>query len=153
LKKQKRKIEDPAETPAEAYHFWHRRWCEILTENHRREILEAGLAGRSFTERVPDAPDGSGFFSYAFADDGGVGFIEGEGEAIAEYDSYELGFRMLSDERIDAEKQLGEGRFRLLSKPEQWIALLQILPILRRACRIAVEEAEEEFALELPKYW
>jgi hypothetical protein len=149
----KRKIERPADTPAEVYHFWHRRWCEILTAEHRQDILDAGLAGSSFTERVPDTPDGKGYFSYAFADDGTLDFMDGDGDAIAEYESYELGFRMLSDASFDGAKQIEEGRFRMIRKPEQWGALMSLLPILRKACQIAVEEAEVEFDLELPKYW
>jgi hypothetical protein len=82
-----------------------------------------------------------------------VGFIEHEGDAIAEYDSYELGFRMLSDASVDAAKQLEEGRFRILSKPEQWGTLMALLPVLRSACHTAIEETEEKFDLELPKYW
>ena len=146
-------IERPADTPPEAYHFWHRRWCEILTRDHREEFLAAGLAGTSFTERVPDAPGGEGYFSYAFADDGSVAFLEGEGDAVAEYDSYELGFRMLSDETCDGQEQIKAGRFRVISEPEQWARLMGLLPILRCACQRAVEEAEARFDLELPKYW
>jgi hypothetical protein len=148
-----RKVERPADTPAEVYHFWHQRWCEILTEHHRQEIVDAGLAGLSFTERVPDAPDGKGYFSYAFAEDGSVDFMEGEGDAVAEYDSYELGFRMLSDESIDPRAPIAEGRFRMVTKPEHWRALMSLLPILRDACRAAIEEAEKKFDVELPKYW
>lgn len=147
------RIARPADTPVEAYHFWHRRWCEILTEQHRQEILDAGLAGCSFTERVPDAPDGKGYFSYAFAEDGTLHFIEGEGEAISEYDSYELGFRMLSDESLDVAKPIEEGTFRMISGPEKWRALMALIPILRDACRTAIEEAERDLDLELPKYW
>ena len=148
-----RKIERPADTPAEVYHFWHKRWCGILTEHHRQEILGAGLAGLSFTERVPDAPDGKGYFSYAFAENGSVDFMEGEGDAVAEYDSYELGFRMLSDESIDPTTPIAEGRFRIITRPEHWRALMTLLPILRDACRDAIEEAEKKFDVELPKYW
>ena len=50
-----RRIERPADTPAEVYHYWHERWCAILREN-AGAFLDAGLAGVSFTERVPDAP-------------------------------------------------------------------------------------------------
>ncbi len=149
----KRRIERPVDTPAEVYRFWHTRWCEILTKHHRQAILAAGLAGESFTERVPDAPDGKGYFSYAFAEDGTVGFMEDVGDAVAEYDTYELGLRMLSDETVDGQKQIAAGRFRIISKPEQWAALMSLLPILRTACRIAIAEAEEKFNLELPKYW
>jgi len=148
-----KKIERPADTPAEAYHYWHRRWCEILSEEHREDILAAGLAGSSFTERVPDAPGGAGYFSYAFAADGSVAFLAGEGDAVAEYDSYELGFRMLSDESCNGREQIEAGRFRMISKPEQWARLMSLLPILRGACRRAVEESEVRFDLILPKYW
>jgi len=148
-----KKIERPADTPADAYRYWHKRWCQILTQEHRDQILAAGLAGSSFTERVPDAPDGLGYFSYAFAEDGSVDFIEGEGDAVAEYDSYELGFRMLSDETCRGQEQIEAGRFRIISQPEQWMRLMSLLPLLRSACRRAVEEAEARFELELPKYW
>jgi hypothetical protein len=148
-----KKIVRPADTPPEAYHYWHRRWCEILSREHREDFVAAGLAGASFTERVPDAPGGAGYFSYAFAQDGGVAFLEGEGRAVAEYDSYELGFRMLSDETCDGGKQIEAGRFRIISEPEQWLRLMQLLPILRAACRRAVEDAEARFDLDLPKYW
>ena len=147
------RIERPADTPAEAYRYWHKRWCEILTKEQRKAILDAGLAGSSFTERVPDAPDGTGYFSYAFADDGALDFMDGEGEAVAEYDSYELGFRMLSDESVDGGEQIEKGRFRIVSAPERWAALMGLLPVLRAACQRAVEETEEKYGLELPKYW
>ena len=65
-----RRIEAPADTPAEVYHYWHKRWCQILTKEYREEIVKSGLPGLSFTERVPDAPDGKGYFSYAFSSDG-----------------------------------------------------------------------------------
>jgi hypothetical protein len=79
--------------------------------------------------------------------------MDGEGDAIAEYDSYELGLRMLSDEHCDAAKQIEEGRFRMITKPEQWAALMRLLPILRKACQMAIDEAEQVFDLDLPKHW
>jgi hypothetical protein len=148
-----RRIENPADTPAEAYHYWHKRWCEILTEEHREEIVRAGLPGLSFTERVPDAPGGKGYFSYAFDDRGRLDFMEGEGQAIAEYDSYELGLRLLSDESMDVPQALTDGRFRIVSRPEHWAALTGVMPLLRATCHRAIEEAETRFGLELPKYW
>jgi hypothetical protein len=148
-----RRIERPADTPVEVYHYWHKRWCEILTEEHREEILKAGLPGSSFTERVPDTPDGLGYFSYAFDAEGRLGFIEGEGQAVAEYESYELGFRLLSDPNIDARKHRKDGSFRIISGAERWAALTSVLPFLRESCQRAIEEAEERFDLELPKYW
>ncbi|MBW2288701.1 MAG: hypothetical protein JRG80_21145 [Deltaproteobacteria bacterium] len=148
-----RKIEDPADTPAEAYHYWHERWCQILTEEHRDEIVKAGLPGLSFTEHVPDAPDGKGYFSYAFDELGRLDFMDGQGRAVAEYDSYELGLRLLSDESMDAPQALADGRFRILSQPEDWAALTAVMPLLRATCQRAIEEAETRFDLELPKYW
>lgn len=148
-----RRIEEPAGTPAEVYYYWHKRWCQILSEEHREEIVKAGLPGLSFTERVPDAPDGKGYFSYAFDARGRLGFMEGQGQAIAEYDSYELGLRLLSDASMDAPKALADGRFRIISKPEHWGALTSVMPLLRAACHRAIDEAETKFGLELPKYW
>jgi hypothetical protein len=148
-----RRIESPADTPVEVYHYLHKRWCEILTEEQREEILKAGLSGSSFTERVPDAPDGRGYFSYAFDAEGRLDFMEGEGQAVSEYESYELGFRLLSDPNIDGRKHLEEGRFRIISEPERWAALMGLMPFLREACQRSIEEAEERFGLEPPKYW
>jgi hypothetical protein len=148
-----KKIESPAETPAEVYHYWHKRWCEILSSEHRSEILAAGLQGSSFTERVPDAPDGKGYFSYAFDEQGRLDFMEGEGQAVAEYASYELGFRLLSDPTMDGASAMEDGRFRIVSRPESWGALAAVMPLLREACHRSIEEAEREFDLELPKYW
>jgi hypothetical protein len=148
-----RRIESPADTPAEVYHYWHKRWCEILSKEHRREILEAGLAGSSFTERVPDAPDGKGYFSYAFDTEGRLDFMEGEAQAIAEYASYELGFRLLSDPNIDGAKCIEDGSFRIVSEPERWGALAAVIHLLRESCHRSIEEAERKFNLELPKYW
>ncbi len=148
-----RRIENPADTPVEAYHYWHRRWCQILSEEHREEIVKAGLPGLSFAERVPDAPDHKGYFSYAFDDRGRLDFIEGEGEAIAEYDGYELGLRLLSDESMDVPQAIADGRFRIISKPEHWGALTGVMHLLRATCHRAIEEAETKFDLELPKYW
>jgi hypothetical protein len=149
----KGQIERPADIPSDVYHFWHNRWCAILTAHHRQEILDAGLAGLSFTERMPDAPDGKGYFSYSFAEDGTVQFMDGEAGAVAEYESYEFGFRLLSDPTFDGTKAIEEGLFRIISEPEQWLALGSLIPILRTACHVAIEEAEEHFDLQLPKYW
>ena len=147
-----RRIENPADTPAEVYHYWHERWCAILRDS-AGAFLDAGLAGVSFTERVPDAPDGKGAFSYAFDENGRIEFTQEEGQAIAEYGSYELGLRMLSDADFDPREQIEQGRFRITRGPEHWDALMRLLPLLSRACHRAIEEAEEKFDLELPKYW
>ena len=46
-----------------------------------------------------------------------------------------------------------EGRFRIISQPERWAALMGLMPFLREACQRSIEAAEERFGLELPKYW
>ena len=58
-------IDSPSAIPEQISDWWHDRWCQILSEEHRKEILAAGLPGSSFTERAPDAPGGRGGFSFA----------------------------------------------------------------------------------------
>ncbi len=137
-----RRIEKPADTPAEAYHYWHTRWCQILTKEYREEIVKSGLPGLSFTERVPDAPDGKGYFSYAFDEQGRLDFMEGEGRAVAEYDSYELGLRLLSDVSMDASEALADGRFRIISNPEDSAMLAGAMPALTSVGHRAISVAE-----------
>ena len=38
-----RRIEEPAGTPAEVYYYWHKRWCQILSEEHREEIVRMAV--------------------------------------------------------------------------------------------------------------
>lgn len=90
-----KKIENPADTPVEVYHWWHDRWCEYLNEYYKQKFVEAGLAGLTCTELSHDAPGGSVAFSYAFSIDGSLRFIplSQNADEICEYDSYEFGIR------------------------------------------------------------
>ena len=54
---------------------------------------------------------------------------------------------------MDPAEALADGRFRIISKPEDWVALTSVFPVLRASCQRAIEEAEREFDLLLPKYW
>jgi hypothetical protein len=148
-----RRIESPAEIPEEVSDFWHQRWCEILSEEHRQAIVEAGLPGMSFTERSPDAPGGQGGFNFAFDAEGRVGFRQEEGEAVAEYASYEFGYRLLGDPDMDASGFIEDGSFRIVSGAERWATLMILRPLLRAVFHRVVDETEEKFDLALPRYW
>ncbi|MBT4511515.1 MAG: hypothetical protein HOC20_04810 [Chloroflexi bacterium] len=150
-----KKIGNPADTPVEVYHWWHDRWCEYLNSNYKDKFVETGLAGLTCTERSPDAPDGSGGLSYTFATDGSVRFIptDDSADAICEYDSYELGIRCLGDPNTNAGEHIKAGRFRMVKSPEVFAMMMPIQPLMREAFRVAIEDAEKEFDVELPKYW
>ena len=150
-----RKIENPADTPVEVYQWWHDRWCEYLNENYKEKFAEAGLAGLTCTERSPDAPDGSGGLSYTFAADGSVKFIptNENADAIAEYDSYDLGMHLLGDPNTDAGEHIKAGRFRMVKNPQVFAKMVPVQPLMREAFRVAIEGAEKEFDIDLPKYW
>lgn len=150
-----KKITNPSNTPVEVYAWWHRRWCDYLNRHYKHKFVEAGLAGLTITERSPDAPDGSGGLSYAFAADGSMSFIPTaeDADAICEYDSYELGIRCLGDPKTNPGDHIRAGRFRMIKRPEIFARMVPIQPLMREAFRVAIEDAEREFDIELPKYW
>jgi len=148
-----RKIENPADTPVEVYDYWHQVWAGYLNEHYRDRFIEAGLAGLTFTERVPDAPGGKGYFSYGYGEDGSLYFFEGEGNAIIEYDSYALGIQMLGDENCSFAEQVKAGRVRFVKNPQDFARMGPLQPLQREAFRVAVDAAEAKFDIELPKYW
>ncbi len=148
-----RKIENPADTPVEVYDFWHQVWCDYLNENYREKFVEAGLPGCTFTEKVPDAPGGKGYFSYGYQSDGTLYFLEGEGDAVIEYDSYALGIQMLGDENCSFLDQVKAGKVRLVKNPQDFARMGPLQPLQREAFKVAIEEAEKKFDLELPKFW
>ncbi|NQT74524.1 MAG: hypothetical protein HQ553_17435 [Chloroflexi bacterium] len=148
-----KKILNPADTPVEAYDYWHEVWCDYQNEHYKEKFVEAGLTGCSFTERVPDAPGGRGFFSYAYAPDGTLYFIEEEGNSIIEYDSYALGIQMLGDENCDFGEQVKAGKVRFIKNPMDFAKMGPLQPIQREAFKVAIDAAEKKFDLELPKFW
>lgn len=148
-----KKITAPADTPVEVYDYWHKVWCDYLNKHYKDKFVEAGLPGLTFTERVPDAPGGKGYFSYGYRDDGTLYFFEGEGKAIIEYDSYALGIQMLGDKNCSFGEQVKAGRVRFIKNPRDFGRMAPLQPLQREAFKAAVAEAEKKFDIELPKYW
>ena len=142
----------PADTPVEVYDYWHQRWAEYLNQHCKACFVQAGIAKMSFTERSPDCPDGSGAFHYAFASDGTLGFTSQEGDAIVEYDSYDIGYRLLGDETFDARELLKKGEFRYVRNTEHFVKLMKVLPLMREAFYVAIADAENKFNIDMPKY-
>ena len=146
------KIVRPADTPAEVYDYWHQRWAEYLNQHYKERFVQAGLLNMSFTEKSPDCPDGSGAFHYGFASDGTLSFIDHEGDAIVEYDSYDIGYRLIGDETCDARGLLKKGEFRYVKNTEHFVKLMKVLPLMREAFYVAIADAENKFNIEMPKY-
>jgi len=152
MTRMRKKIVRPADTPAEVYDYWHRRWVEYLNQQYKERFVQAGIVNMSFTEKCPDCPDGSGAFHYAFALDGTLGFIDEEGDAIIEYDSYDIAYRLLGDESYNTIELLDKGGVRFIQNVEHFIKLAELLPLLREAFYVAIADAENKFNIEIPKY-
>ena len=146
------RIARPADTPPEVYDYWHQRWAEYLNKYYKERFVQAGIVNMSFTEKCPDCPDGSGAFHYAFASDGTLGFIDQEGDAIIEYDSYDIAYRLLGDESFDTTELLDKGSLRFKQNIEHFVKLVPILPLLREAFYVAIADAENKFNIKMPKY-
>lgn len=147
-----KRIARPAETPVEVYNYWHRRWAEYLNQHYREHFLQAGFINISFTERCTDCPDGSEAFHYHFSSDGTIEFVDHEGEAIIEYDSYDIAYRLLGDESYNTAEALGRGELRFIQGIEHFVKLGELLPLMREAFYVAIAEAEKKFNIEMPKY-
>lgn len=147
-----RKIINAADTPVDAYNYWHERWAEIMTERYKEEAIKAGVAGHSFSEYTPDVPGGSGCFHYAFAADGSLIFTDYEGEAVVEYPSYGLGFQAFRDPNFDIRPYIQEGTWRYIKKPEIFGYIKSLLPYMRQALEEAITETEVKYDIEFPKY-
>ena len=148
----RKKIARPADTPLAVYDYWHQRWAEYLNQHYKERFLKAGIAGMSFTERCPDCPDGSGAFHYAFSPEGSLDFIDQEGEAVVEYDSYDIAYQLLGDEGCDTMELLNQGRLRFVQNFEHFVKLGEMLPLMREAFYFAINDAEKKFKVEMPKY-
>jgi hypothetical protein len=147
----RRTIEKPAETPKEVYDYWHERWAAYLNQ-HKDAFVRAGIINMSFTEKCPDCPNGLGEFTYEFSSDGTVQFVDHEGDAVIEYDSYEIGYRIAGDLSYDPVVPMKEDKLRYPKNVEQFIKLLPVIPLLHEAFYAAIREAEEKFNIEMPKY-
>jgi hypothetical protein len=146
------KIVRPADTPAEVYHYWHQHWVEYLNQHYKERFVQAGIVNMSFTERCPDCPDGSGALHYAFASDGTLSFVDHEGDAIIEYDSYDIAYRLLGDESYHIMELFHKGVLRFIQNIEHFAKLTEFLPLMREAFYVAIADAENKFNIEMPKY-
>ena len=148
----RKKIERPADTPPEVYDYWHQRWADYLNRHHKGHFVQAGIVDMSFSERCPDCPDGSGGFHYQFAADGTLEFTDQEGAAVVEYDSYDIGYRLLGDPSFDTLEALSKGTLRFPAKMDHFFKLSELMPLMREAFNAAIAEAEKKFKVEMPKY-
>jgi hypothetical protein len=148
----RKRIARPADTPAEVYDYWHRRWAEYLNQHHKERFVQAGIVNMSFTERCPDCPDGRDGFHYRFASDGTLEFTDQVGEAIIEHDSYDIAYRLLGDAQYDSMALLGNGSIRFVEKTQHFVKLAELMPLMREAFYSALADAEENFNIEMPKY-
>jgi len=146
------RIARPADTPVEVYKYWHQRWVEYLNQHYKERFIQAGIVNMSFTEKCPDCPDRSGAFSYAFAADGTLGFIDGAGDAIIEYDSYDIAYRLLGDDSYDIMESVGNGTMRFTRNADHFGKLAKLIPLMREAFQAAITDAENKFNIEMPKY-
>ena len=146
------KIVRPADTPAEVCDYWHQRWVEYLNQHYKERFVQAGLVNMSFTEKCPDCPNGSGAFHYAFESDGTLRFIDREGEAVIEYDSYDIAYRLLGDESCNTMELFDKGVLRFIKNTGHFVKLAEFLPLMREAFYVAIADAENKFNIEMPKY-
>jgi len=146
------RIVRPADTPAEVYDYWHQCWADYLNQHYKERFVQAGIVNISFTEKCPDCPDGSGVFHYAFASDGTLGFVDHEGDAVVEYDSYDIAYRLLGDESYNTMELFDKGGIRFIKNVEHFVKLADLLPLMREAFYVAIADAENKFNIEMPKY-
>jgi len=142
----------PADSPAEVCDYWHQRWVEYLNQHYKKRFVQAGIVNMSFTEKCPDCPNGSGAFHYAFESDGTLRFIDQEGEAFIEYNSYDIAYRLLGDESCDTMELFDKGVLRFIKNTGHFVKLAELLPLMREAFYVAIADAEEKFNIEMPKY-
>jgi len=149
----KRKYTSPVDVPKEIDDYWHARWAQYMNEHYKDKFLKAGLAGYTFTEKAPDAPNRAGRYHFGFRSDGAFEFRDEEGDAIVEWDTYALAYRALGDESYNPEKDIVEGRCRYTKNPENFLMAQGIIGAFREALRVAIADAEKKFNVELPKFW
>ncbi len=150
--KPRKKIVEPADTPLEVFEYWHELWAEYLNKHYKDHFFQSGVAGHSFTEKTPDSPSGTGYFSYKFTSDGTLEFMDREGEAVVEYDSYEIGHRALADASVDASKLMEEGKLRFTKNAELFTKLIPLIPLMREAYYAVIKNVEKQFNVEMPRY-
>lgn len=149
----KKKISKPADIPPEVLRYILERWSERM-KPLRPRFAEAGLVGKSFTEKAPDMPLGR--LNYSFTEDGTWEFDfeskQDTGQTIINYIDFENGYRALADENYDYMKAFQEGIFTLEPSAEDGLRMAPMMPDMIKAFIKAIGDAEKKFNMELPKY-
>jgi hypothetical protein len=149
----KKKISNPADIPRDIFQYICLRWAEHL-KPIRQKFINAGLAGKSVTERAPDMSLGR--LNYSCSSDGIWNFDfdsrKDTGEILITYDKWEAGYRSLADENFDYWKAYEDGVFRIERSEEDAMKMAPLVPDMARAFTKAIEDAEKKFNVTLPKY-
>ena len=118
------------------------------------KFVEAGLAGKRFTDKAPDMPLGR--LNYVILNDGSWKFDfeakEDTGETIISYADFESGYRAAADINYDYGKAVEEGKFRVEGSFEDAMKMGAMMSDIVTAFKKAIEDTEKKFSVELPKY-
>jgi len=151
----KKKISKPADIPPEALRYILERWSEHM-KPIRPKFVEAGLVGKSFTEKAHDMPMPGGRLNYTFASDGTWKFDweskKDTGQTIITYVDFYNGYRALADPNYDSMKAFQEGIFKIEPSAEDALKMAPMMPDMVKAFIKAIGDAEKKFSMELPKY-
>mgnify|MGYP006270442477 CR=1 FL=1 len=120
----------------------------------KERFVEAGLAGKTFTEKAPDLP--LGILNYSIASDGTWTFdFDSEkqtGEIVITYVDFEKGYRALADKNYDSMKAFQEGLFKIEPSADEALKMAPLMPDMIEAHIKAVKDAEKKFKIDLPMY-
>lgn len=148
-----KKVSKPTDIPTEVNQYLLRRWSELM-KPIRHKFVEAGLTGKSFTEKAPDMPWKR--LNYSFTKDGTLKFDfkskEDTGQTVIDYVDLETGYRALADANFDYMKAFEEGKFRLQPSADDALRMAPMMPEMAMAFRKAIADTEKKFDIELPKY-
>jgi len=149
----KKKISDPADIPTDVLIYMSYQWAANLKPVSYK-FVEAGLAGKSFTERAPNIPLGR--LNYSFDSEGNLksdfDSKKDAGECLISYTSWREAYRPLADENYDYWKAFEEGVFKLDREPDGILKMAPLMEDMARAWVKAIDEAEKKFKMRLPKY-
>lgn len=147
------KILKPADISPEVWRFLVERWAEHMKPLGYK-FVEAGLVGKRFTDKAPDMP--AGRLNYLITEEGFWKFDfeakEDTGETIISYVDFESGYRAAADINYDYGEAVQEGKFAIDGSFEDAMKMGNMMSDIVRAFKKAIEDTENKFTLELPKY-
>jgi len=143
----------PADIPPEVWRFLVERWAmHMKPVGHK--FVEAGLAGKKFTDKAPDMPLGK--LNYTITEDGSWKFDfeskEDTGDTVIAYADFENGYRAAADINYDYVKAVEEGKFKIEGSFEDAMKVGLMMSDIVKAFAKAIRDAEKKFSVELPKY-